>query len=391
MTRPVIGDPMVALPGGDISRPTYAEIDLARLTANYRSIQQATGAAKVMPVIKANAYGHGLVPIARHLESLGAPYFGVALLEEGLELRRAGITTPILVLGGIVPEQIPHFLSNNLTVTAHSVEKLEHIDRKAAEMGVRARVHLEIDTGMERVGVHWYNADTFFERAIQMQHCDIEGVFSHFANSDAADLHSAREQYDRFMQALAAFESLGQRPRLRHLANSGGILQLPESHLDMVRAGILLYGVYPSRECRRTIPVQPVLSLKSKIVYFKVVEPDAPISYGHTWRSDHRIRVVTVPIGYGDGYSRGLSNQGRVLIHGNRYPIVGRVCMDQLMVNIEWDEAYNGDTVTLVGEDGSEAISADDLARWLDTIPYEVLAGVNTRVPRIYVGSGGTP
>ena len=159
----------------------------------------------------------------------------------------------------------------------------------------------------------------------------------------------------------------------------------------MVRAGIMLYGIYPSPECQRTIPVAPVLSLKSKVVFFKVVEPKMPVSYGHTWESDHRIRVVTIPIGYGDGYSRGLSNQGQVLIHGRRYPIIGRVCMDQIMVNIEWDEAYNGDSVTLLGGDGEESISADDLALWLDTIPYEILTSVNTRVPRKYIHDGDLP
>ena len=193
------------------------------------------------------------------------------------------------------------------------------------------------------------------------------------------------------MEALSYFEENDLPMPIRHLANSGGILQLPESHLDMVRAGIMLYGIYPSPECRRTIPVAPVLSLKSRVVFFKVVEPKMPVSYGHTWESDHRIRVLTIPIGYGDGYSRGLSSQGQVLIRGRRYPIIGRVCMDQIMVNIEWDEAYNGDSVTLLGRDGSESISADDLALWLDTIPYEILTSVNTRVPRKYIHDGDLP
>ena len=380
-----------SLAKGDISRPTFAEVDLRQLIQNLRAIDAATGTTKVMPVLKANAYGHGIVPVAEHLEAFGAAYFGVALLEEGLLLREAGIQTPILVLGGIVPEQIPLYLQNDLTLTAHSIEKLDYINSAAGSLGVRARVHLEVDTGMERVGVHWYNADTFFEHALSLDHCEIEGVYSHFANSDAADLTSARSQYDRFMEALSYFEENDLPMPIRHLANSGGILQLPESHLDMVRAGIMLYGIYPSPECRRTIPVAPVLSLKSRVVFFKVVEPKMPVSYGHTWESDHRIRVLTIPIGYGDGYSRGLSSQGQVLIRGRRYPIIGRVCMDQIMVNIEWDEAYNGDSVTLLGRDGSESISADDLALWLDTIPYEILTSVNTRVPRKYIHDGDLP
>ena len=378
-----IHDPILV--AGDISRPTYAEINLARLSANFHAINQATGSAKVMPVLKANAYGHGLVRVAQHLEQLGAEYFGVALLEEGVLLRQAGIRTPILVLGGLVPEQIPLYLKYDLTLTAPSIEKLDLIEDAAAGFGGKANVHLELDTGMERAGVHWYNAERFLEHSLACRHCAVEGIYSHFANSDAADLSSARTQYERFMEALQFYERRSLPAPIRHLANSGGILQLPDSHLNMVRAGILLYGVYPSRECACTIPVRPALSLKSRVVYFKVVEPDMPISYGHTWKSDHRIRVVTVPIGYGDGYSRGLSNRGQVLIRGRRYPIVGRVCMDQLMVNIEWGEAYNGDTVTLLGEDGDEAITADDLADWLDTIPYEILSSINTRVPRVYV------
>ncbi|MBI4770945.1 MAG: alanine racemase [Chloroflexi bacterium] len=374
------------LPSGDLSRPTRAEVDLARLSANFHAIDRATGPARVMAILKANAYGHGLLPVARHLEAQGAEHFGVALLEEGLQLRQAGIHLPILVLGGLVPDQIPLALQHDLSLTASSIEKLEAIDRAAGTLGRIARVHLEIDTGMERTGVHWYSAGPFLERSLACRNAAVEGVYSHFANADAADVTSARTQYERFMEALQFYERRSLPVPTRHLANSGGILQLPQSHLDMVRAGILLYGVYPSRACRRTIAVQPALSLRSTVAYFKVVEAGAPISYGHTWKSDHRIRVVTVPIGYGDGYPRRLSNSGQVLLRGKRYPIVGRVCMDQLMVSIEWDEAYNGDLVTLLGEDGAERITADDLAGWLDTIAYEVLTGINTRVPRVYLG-----
>jgi alanine racemase len=169
------------------------------------------------------------------------------------------------------------------------------------------------------------------------------------------------------------------------MANSGAVLQLPESHLDLVRPGILLYGVYPSAEVRKTIAVRPALSLRSRVVYFKVVTPGHPVSYGSTWQSDHPVRVVTVPVGYGDGYFRALSNVAHVLIRGKRYPVVGRVCMDQIMVNIEWDSAYNGDVVTLLGQDGDELITCEDLAGWAGTIPYEVLTNLNTRIPRLYV------
>lgn len=380
----MINQPTIS--NGDIARPTYLEINLTQLTHNYRAIQQAVAPAAVLPILKANAYGHGLVEIARHLVSLDVPYVGVAFLEEGIMLRQAGIPTPILVLGGIIGNQIPIFLQYDLTLTASSVEKLQQIDTAAQQMGVRARVHLKIDTGMERIGVHYYSAAALLEAALHCQHCDVEGIYSHFANADAADLTSAQVQLARFEQVLAFYTERGlPPPRLRHMANSGGILQLPGSHLDMVRAGILLYGVYPSPEVARTVAVRPCLSWKSRVVYFKVVQPGHPVSYGSAWQSDHIVRVVTVPVGYGDGYFRRMSGQAEVIIHGRRYPVVGRICMDQLMVNIEWDSAYNNDEVILMGESEGVAITCQELADWAGTIPYEILTNINTRVPRVYV------
>ncbi len=371
---------------GDIVRPTYLEVNLDRLTENYRAIETAVAPAAVMPILKANAYGHGLVEIARHLMTLGAPYLGVAYLEEGIMLRQAGIDIPILVMGGIIGNQVPNFLKHDLTLTASSVEKLQQIDEAAQMMGVRARVHLKIDTGMERIGVHYYSADTLLEAALQCQHCDVEGIYSHFANADAARLHSATIQLERFNQVLAFYESRGlPPPKLRHLANSGAILQLQASHFDMVRAGILLYGVYPSVSVARTIAVRPCLTWKSRVVYFKVVKPDHPVSYGSTWQSDHMVRVVTLPVGYGDGYFRRMSGAAQVIIRGKRYPVIGRICMDQTMVNIEWDSAYNNDEVILMGESDGVAINCEELAEWAGTVPYEVLTNINTRVPRVYI------
>jgi alanine racemase len=368
-----------------VVRPTAVTVNLSRLTENYRAIETAVSPAKVMAVLKANAYGHGLVDVARHVVGLGAPYLGVAFLEEGIKLREAGIDAPILVMGGILGNQIPLFLRHNLTLTASSLDKLSQIDAAAGEMGVTAKIHLKIDTGMERIGVHYYNAATLLEAALACEHCEVEGIYSHFANADAADLSSARVQLDRFNQVLAFYDQRGlQRPLLCHMANSGAILQLPEAYFDMVRAGILLYGVYPSPDVRQTIVVRPALSWKSHVVYFKVVQPGQPVSYGSTWQTDHMVRVVTVPVGYGDGYFRSMSGRAEVIIHGRRYPVVGRVCMDQVMVNIEWDSAYNDDEVILIGESGNAAIRCEDLAEWAGTVPYEVLTNINTRVSRIY-------
>ena len=366
-------------------RPTVVEVDLARLTENFRAIQAAVAPAAVMPIVKANAYGHGLVPVARHLVGLGASSLGVAFLEEAVALREAGVTLPILVMGGVFGDQVPVFLRHDLALTASSIDKLRHIDETAREMGVTAKVHLKIDTGMERIGVHYYSAEGLLARAAECRHCVVEGIYSHFANADAAELSSARLQLSRFLDVLTWYDRHGVAPPRRHIANSGAVLQLPESHLDLVRPGILLYGVYPSAEVSRTIAVRPALSWKSRVVYFKVVKPDHPVSYGSTWQTDHPTRVVTIPVGYGDGYFRALSNVAQVMIRGKRYPVVGRVCMDQIMINIESDTAYNGDEVVLIGADGGEHITCEDLAEWAGTIPYEVLTNINTRVPRVYV------
>ncbi|KAA3648139.1 MAG: alanine racemase [Chloroflexi bacterium] len=366
-------------------RPTYVEVDLGRLTDNYKAIQSKVGDVTVMPILKANAYGHGLVEVAKHMATLDVKQLGVAYLEEALLLREAAIQLPIFVLGGILDSQVPMFLEHDLTLAASSLEKLKQVDEAAEAMGKRAKVHLKIDTGMERIGVHYYSAESLLEASLKCKHVEIEGIFSHFANADAADLSSARLQIERFEEVLDFYERRSVPTPLRHMANSGAILQLPESYLDIVRPGILLFGVYPSHEVQQTVAVQPALSWKSTVVYFKVVKPGHPVSYGSTWESDHNVRVVTVPVGYGDGYFRSMSNKAEVMLSGKRYPVVGRVCMDQFMVNIEWDSAYNGDEVVLVGEMEGERITVEDLAAWAGTIPYEVLTNINTRVPRVYI------
>jgi len=320
------------------------------------------------------------------MQFLGAPYLGVAYLEEGVMLREAGVSTPILVLGGIIGNQVPLFLAHDLTLTASSVEKLGQIEQAAREMGVQAKVHLKIDTGMERIGVHYYSAENLLESSLACKHVSVEGIFSHFASSDAGDQSYSRLQLDRFRKVLEFYDQRGlSPPAMRHMANSGAILGLRPSHFDMVRAGILLYGVYPSAGMPRTVEVKPALAWRSRVVYFKVVQPNHPVSYGSTWQSDHPVRMVTVPVGYGDGYFRSLSNRAEVIIRGKRYPVVGRICMDQLMVNIEWETAYNGDEVILLGEaENGVNITVSELADWAGTVPWEIMTNINTRVPRVY-------
>lgn len=383
MTTP-LHEPTIAVDGP--LRPTHLIVDLDRLTHNLGAIRARVGDRAVMAVLKANAYGHGLVPVAQLYERLGVDMLGVAYLEEGIRLRQAGVRTPILVLGGIIGDQIPAFLEHDLTLTASSVDKLRAIEACAAASGRRARVHLKVDTGMERIGVHWYSAEPLIDQALACAHVDVDGLYSHLANSDSADLGHAREQVRRFEQVLAMARARGLRVPLAHLANSGAVLQLPEAWFDMVRPGILLYGVLPSEQVARTVPVLPALRWVSRVVYFKVVQAGNPVSYGSTWAPETMTRVVTVPVGYGDGYARRMSGQAHVLIHGRRYPVVGRICMDQVMVDIGWDSAFNGDEVLLLGEQDGVSVTVEEHAAWAGTIPYEVLTNINTRVPRVYVG-----
>lgn len=372
-------------------RPTHVEVDRDALRHNLAAIRAHVGPARVLAVLKANAYGHGMVEVARLMEAEGVAMLGVAVLEEGLRLREAGVASPILVMGGILGSQIPLFLRHDLILAASSVDKLRAIEEAAAALGIRAKVHLKIDTGMERIGVHWYSARSLLEASLSCEHVDVDGIFSHLANADSPDLTHARLQLERFCEVLDFYRQRGLAPPTRHLANSGGLLQLPEAHLDLVRPGISLYGVYPSQDIPRTLDLQPALTWKSRVVYFKVVQPGNPVSYGSRWAPESLVRVVTVPVGYGDGYSRRMSGRAEVLLRGERFPVVGSICMDQIMVNLEWASAWNGDEVVLLGQGEGGCILVEELAAWSGTVPYEVLTSINTRVPRVYTGRPVVP
>ncbi len=373
------------MPPAVSERPTRIRVDLDHLTFNLRSIRAHVG-VPVMGIVKANAYGHGLVPVAQHLQEQGVEQLGVAFVEEGIALRQAGITVPVLVLGGIFGRQVAQFIAHDLEITVSSLDKLRQVEAAAEVLGRKAVIHLKIDTGMERIGVHSYSARAFIEAAVASRWCVLKGIYSHLACADDPRSPMTAQQLERFLEACAHIERIGAPMPLRHLANSGGVLHFPETRLDMVRPGILLYGVLPDAASQPTIAVRPVLSLASQVVYFKVVKAGNPVSYGATWAPSHDTRVVTVPIGYGDGYPRALSSRGEVLIRGHRYPIVGRVCMDQFMVDIGQDSAWNEDEVVLVGRQDGNAITAEELAQAAGIIPYEVLVGLNERIPREYRG-----
>ena len=366
-------------------RPTRILVDLDAITHNLGAIRKRVG-VPVMGIVKAEAYGHGLVPVARHLQAQGVDQLGVAFLEEGIALREAGITLPILVLGGIFGPQAADLIAHDLEVTVSSLDKLRQVEAAAGSLGRKATVHLKVDTGMERIGVHSYSCAALIEAAVASQWCTIKGIYSHLACSDDPSSPMTELQVERFAEACAHFERLGAPMPLRHLANSGGVLHFPETWLDMVRPGIVLYGVLPDPASQRSMDLRPALSLVSQVVYFKVVRAGNPVSYGATWAPAADTRVVTVPIGYGDGWPRALSSRGQVLVRGHRYPVVGRICMDQFMVDIGCDSAWNEDEVVLVGTSGAEKITVEDVALAAGTIGYEILTGLNGRIPRAYLG-----
>ena len=371
-------------------RPTRIRVDLGAIGHNLATIRAHTG-VPVLAIIKANAYGHGLLPVARHLEACGAAQLGVAFVEEGIALRQAGIRLPILVMGGLFGRQLGQFIAHDLEVTVSSLDKLRQVEATAEAMGRRAVVHLKIDTGMERIGVHSYSCQPFIEAALASRGCVVKGLYSHLACADDPAHPMTALQIERFREACAhaerACSRLGVPMPLRHLANSGGVLHHPESWLDMVRPGIALYGVRPDPASRCAIELRPALSLVSQVAYFKVVRGGATVSYGATWAAPTDTRVITLPIGYGDGWPRALSSKGEVLVRGLRKPVIGRICMDQFMVDLgPQGTAYNEDEVVLIGRQGDETIRVEAVAEAAGTIPYEILTGLNERIPREYHG-----
>lgn len=382
-------------------RPTYLEVNLSQLKQNLENIRAKVAPAKVLVVLKANAYGHGIDGVAPFITPF-ADYVGVAIVEEGIHLRKMGITKPILVMGGTLREQLPDFFDYDLTLAASSIDLLTAADQLAESTRKRIKVHLKIDTGMERIGVREYEAVSLIEKSLACsQFLEVEGIFTHFANSEVSsysieetasgeeeevsrnDIVPASLQLERFQQVLSIYEKHSESyPTIRHMANSGATLSLPESYYDMVRPGVLFYGVYPSRDIEKTIEVRPAMTWKSRVVYSKVIKPGRAVSYGSLWQAEAETRIATVPCGYADGYFRRNTNQGRVIINGKSYPQVGRVCMDQFMVNVGADDVKVGDEVILMGG----GIAPEELADWGGTNEYEVMTNVSARVPRVFVG-----
>ncbi len=365
------------------SRGVWAEIDLSALRHNISVIKNhiAEG-ARFCAVVKADAYGHGAVVVAREAVAMGADYLAVAVLSEAAELRHAGFTTPILVLGATQFEEADSVVDLGATQAVFSVEAARALSEAAVRRGVRAKVHLAVDTGMGRIGVRPEEAGETAAAIAALPNIELEGMFSHFALADAIDKSFAKEQFSRFQKAMDGVKAKGVEIPICHIANSAAILDMPETHLDMARAGIILYGLCPSDEVGHAAGLRQVMSVKARLTHVKTLRAGETISYGCTFRAAKDIRVGTLPLGYADGYTRLYAGKAKVELHGKLLPIVGRICMDQCMVELTGAKAVVGDTVTIMGGD---ALTADALASWLGTINYEVVCMFSPRVPRVYV------
>lgn len=370
-----------------MQRSTYTIVDTEALRHNILEVRKKLApGTRYMAVVKADAYGHGMVPVSKAALQADAEYIGVAIPEEGIELREAGITAPILVFGGLLPVYAETLVRYDLCATLFHLPMLHALQKAAGEQGKVAKVHVKVDTGMNRVGLKTKEElQTLLEGIEKSGRVSLEGLFTHFAVSELEDKSFTLMQLACFREMAALAKQMGFAPIL-HASNSGGALDLPlDAGLDMVRGGISMYGYYPGPGCGAWARLRPVLSWKTAIVYIKEVAPGETVSYGRRYTAKSTRRVATLPVGYGDGYHRCMSGRAQVLLHGRRAPVLGTICMDQLMVDVtDIPEAAVGDEVFLIGGEGPEAITADDLAQWADTISYEILLAISARVPRLY-------
>lgn len=366
---------------------TYITVDLGAIAHNVRAIKQHIGPDTVLiAVVKANAYGHGAVEVARAALANGAEWLAVARLGEAIPLRAAGIEAPLLVMNYTPPADFDSALAHRLTLTITEAQDAEQLSQLAQQREKTVCIHVKIDTGMGRFGLLPDEVVPFFERVAALPRIDIQGIYSHFAVADRTDKSYTQQQFDLFMGVAQRLEAAGHRVPIQHIANSAATLDLPHMHLDAVRIGIAMYGLHPSDEVAPAVPLKAALSLRSHVARVRTLPAGASISYGRTYITPRAMPVALIPVGYGDGYHRILSNRGAVLINGQRAPIVGRVCMDQFVVDIsDVGPVALGDDVVLIGAMGEACIPAEEVARWAETINYEVTTGLLPRVPRLYV------
>jgi alanine racemase len=368
--------------------PTTAEVDLGALAYNYHQLRQcALPTVKFLTVVKADAYGHGAIPVSKRLEELGADFLGVATVAEGAELRNAGVKKPILVLSGIYQEEVEDVLTYKLTPMVYRLEIAEALSATAQKQGTKIPVHIKVDTGMGRIGVPAKEAPAFASRLRKFENLEIEGIASHFATADGGNSSFAEEQLQSFTQALEEMKKLDIDPPFCHIANSAALVNLPAAHFTLVRPGIMLYGAYPSSSLKERVSLRQVMLWKSLVADLKNLPEGSPISYGRTFITRRPSLIAAIPVGYADGYNRLFSNRGEVLIKGTRAPVVGRVCMDWTMVDVtDIPGVAVGDNVVLMGSQLGQEITAEELGERIGTISYEILCSVGKRVPRIYRG-----
>lgn len=374
-------------------RPTRAIINLDNVEHNFREIKRITKPdVKICAIVKADGYGHGAIETAKMFLSCGAYYLAVAFLDEAIELREKGIRAPILILGFTPEHQFDKIVKYDITQTVYNYKSCEYLSEIAKKLGRKVKVHIKVDTGMSRIG---FDADDFsiaeITKIFDLDGLEIEGIFTHFAKADEKDKSFTELQFQKFTSIINSLEKHGFNIPLKHAANSAAIIDLPYTHLDMIRPGIILYGLYPSDEVNKSkIELKPALSLKTMVSHVKTLPKGRFISYGGIYETKRTSLIATLPIGYADGYSRLLSSKAQVLINGQRAPAVGRICMDQCMVDVTdiSGDINPGDEAILIGNMGNEAIIADELAKMMGTINYEVICGISQCIPRIYIKHG---
>ena len=377
-----------------------AEIDLKAIANNIKELRRITHPdARLMGVVKANGYGHGAIEVAQCALQNGAEILGVARIEEGVQIREAGIEVPILIFGYTLPELAIDLLEYDLTQTVYTYASAQTLSRTAAALKKKIRIHLKVDTGMGRLGLLPQNFQLDNSAAIDtdaveetlaiagLDGLELEGIFTHFATADSADKTYAEDQLDLFMNFLNRLRKAGLEPPVRHAANSAALIDIPQSHLDLVRPGIATYGLYPSDEVnKRHVSLKPAMALKARIIQLKKVPAGFKVSYGTSHETRKPTTIATIPIGYADGLNRLLSSRGQMLVHEQRAPIIGRVCMDLTMLDVgHIDNIQMGDEVAVFGRQGSASITVDEVASSLNTINYEIVSTITARVPRVYL------
>lgn len=363
-------------------RPTWAEVNLNNLAYNFNQIKKTLLNVKVMVCVKADAYGHGILAVSKTLAGCGADYLGVASIDEGIKIRKAGIKTPVLVLGLVLKNDILPLFNYNLAATVCCEEFALALDKMARLKEKTLNIHIKVDTGMGRIGILYKDALAFINKIHKLKNIKLEGLFTHLACADVNNKFTVK-QIELFDKLVRDLEESGIHIPLIHVANSMGVISYKRSHFNMARPGLIVYGLYPKENL--SIKLKPVLSLKTKVIYKKRVPAGYGISYGHTYVTAKETTIVTLPIGYGDGYPRNLSNLAPVLIRGRRFKITGRICMDQMMVDVGNLKVAVADEAVLIGSQGKNEIKTEELAQLSKTIPYEIVCGLGNRIPRIYI------